>query len=152
MAPRTSTASSGAGAAPRLRPAAAPPARARSAWWIPGGWAGRTLRRPGSAVGGFAARPPAETFDEVARLWPSVAGMSYARLESGGLQWPCPTPDHPGTRYLYAHSFPRGKGRFVPVAQRVQAAALPDPESPFRLNTRRLLYQSHRATTTGPTA
>src|SRR5260370_37989523 len=74
--------------------------------------------------------------------------MSYARLESGGLQWPCPTPDHPGTRYLYADSFPRGKGRFVPVTQGVQAAELPDPDYPFLLNTGRPLYHWHRGTMT----
>jgi predicted molibdopterin-dependent oxidoreductase YjgC len=74
--------------------------------------------------------------------------MSYARLESGGLQWPCPTPDHPGTRFLYGDSFPRGKGRFVPVTQGVEAAEQPDPDYPFLLNTGRLLYHWHGGTMT----
>jgi predicted molibdopterin-dependent oxidoreductase YjgC len=74
--------------------------------------------------------------------------MSYARLEGGGLQWPCPTPEHPGTRYLYGESFPRGKGRFVPALQTVEAAELPDAEYPFLLNTGRLLYHWHGGTLT----
>ena len=32
-------------------------------------------------------------------LAPRMAGIKYARLEKDGLQWPCPTADHPGTRY-----------------------------------------------------
>jgi len=132
----------------RIRQAIDPPGQARPDWWITCELARRTARRLGTAVSGFDYRHPSEIFDEMARLWPSVAGMSYARLENGGLQWPCPTPDHPGTRYLYADSFPRGKGRFVPVAQGVQAAELPDPDYPFLLNTGRLLYHWHGGTMT----
>jgi predicted molibdopterin-dependent oxidoreductase YjgC len=84
----------------------------------------------------------------MASLWPSVRGMTYARLEGGGLQWPCPSPEHPGTRYLYGEAFPRGKGRFVPVIQTATAAELPDPDYPFLLNTGRLLYHWHGGTMT----
>ena len=66
----------------------------------------------------------------------------------GGLQWPCPTPDHPGTRYLYAESFPRGRARFIPARQIEEAAELPDDEYPFLLNTGRLLYHWHGGTLT----
>ena len=63
----------------------------------------------------------------MARLVPFLAGLSHARLDrEGGLQWPCPTAYHPGTRYLYAESFPRGKGRFIPAQQTAPAAELPD--------------------------
>src|SRR6202022_210169 len=82
------------------------------------------------------------------RVCPPRAALSPPRLGAGGLQWPCPTPDHPGTRYLYADAFPRGKGRFVPVTQTAEAAELPDPEYPFLLNTGRLLYHWHRGTPT----
>ena len=84
----------------------------------------------------------------MARLWPAIAGLSYPRLESGGIQWPCPTPDHPGTRFLYAEDFPTGRARFVPVSQGATAAELPDPEFPFVLNTGRLLYHWHGGTLT----
>src|SRR2546425_8080129 len=85
----------------------------------------------------------------MARLVPFLGGLSHERLDrEGGLQWPCPTPDHPGTRYLYAESFPRGKGKFIPARQIVEAAELPDPEYPFVLNTGRLLYHWHGGTIT----
>ena len=132
----------------RIRQAIDPPGQARPDWWIACELARRTARRLGISVSGFDYHHPSEIFDELARLWPSLAGMSYARLESGGLQWPCPTPDHPGTRYLYADSFPRGKGRFVPVVQGVEAAELPDPDYPYLLNTGRLLYHWHGGTLT----
>jgi formate dehydrogenase alpha subunit len=132
----------------RVRQAIAPPGQARPDWWIACELAKRTARRLGTTVAGFDYRHPSEIFDEMASLWPSVGGMSYARLDGGGLQWPCPSPEHPGTRYLYGESFPRGKGRFVPVAQTATAAELPDPDYPFLLNTGRLLYHWHGGTMT----
>src|SRR5262249_62252417 len=66
----------------------------------------------------------------------------------GGIQWPCPTPDHPGTRFLYGEAFPLGKARFVAVSQGESAAELPDPDYPFVLNTGRLLYHWHGGTLT----
>jgi formate dehydrogenase alpha subunit len=132
----------------RIRQAIEPPGQARADWWITCELATRTARRLGTPVTGFGYRQPSEIFDELASLWPSVRGMSYARLEDGGLQWPCPSPGHPGTRYLYGEAFPRGKGRFVPVAQTATAAELPDPDYPFLLNTGRLLYHWHGGTMT----
>ncbi len=44
---------------------------------------------------------PAEIFDEMASLAPIFAGMSHTRLETGGIQWPCPSPEHPGTLFLH---------------------------------------------------
>ena len=132
----------------RIRQAVAPPGQARPDWWIACELAKRTARRLGTTVTGFDYRHPSEIFDEMASLWPNVAGMSYARLDGGGLQWPCPSPEHPGTRYLYGESFPRGKGRFVPVTQTATAAELPDPDYPFLLNTGRLLYHWHGGTMT----
>ncbi|MGH7365386.1 MAG: molybdopterin-dependent oxidoreductase, partial [Candidatus Rokuibacteriota bacterium] len=132
----------------RIRQAIDPPGQARPDWWITCELAKRTARRLGTTVTGFDYRHPSEIFDEMAGLWPNVRGMSFARLEDGGLQWPCPSPEHPGTRYLYGESFPRGKGRFVPVAQTATAAELPDPDYPFVLNTGRLLYHWHGGTMT----
>ena len=97
---------------------------------------------------GFDYRHPSEIFDELVSLWPAIRGISYARLESGGIQWPCPSADHPGTRYLYADSFPRGRARFVPVRQGAAADELPDAEYPYTLSTGRLLYHWHGGTIT----
>ena len=58
---------------------------------------------------------PEEVFDEIASLTPDYSGMSYRRLVEQGLQWPCPSDDHPGTKYLHQDSFSRGKGLFAPI-------------------------------------
>jgi len=134
----------------RVRAALAPPGQARPDWWITAALAGRVARRVGVDVGRqFDYAGPAEIFDEMARLTPFLGGLSHARLDrEGGIQWPCPTPGHPGTRYLYAESFPRGRGRFVPARQIEEAAELPDADYPFVLNTGRLLYHWHGGTLT----
>jgi len=99
--------------------------------------------------GQFDYANAADVFDEMARLTPFLAGLSHARLDrEGGLQWPCPTPEHPGTRYLYGETFPRGRARFIPARQIEEAAELPDADYPFVLNTGRLLYHWHGGTLT----
>jgi len=124
----------------RIRKAIEPPGQARADWWIACELAKRTARHLGTVVTGFDYQHPSEIFDEMARLTPFLAGLSHARLDrEGGLQWPCPTPDHPGTRYLYGESFPRGRARFIPARQIEAAAELPDADYPFVLNTGRLL-------------
>jgi formate dehydrogenase alpha subunit len=134
----------------RVRAALAPPGDARPDWWITCELARRVARRLGVEVGRqFDYAGPAAIFDEMARLWPFLAGLSHARLDrEGGIQWPCPAPDHPGTRFLYAESFPRGRARFVPALQLAEAAELPDADFPFVLNTGRLLYHWHGGTLT----
>ncbi len=88
-----------------------------------------------------------EIFREIGQAWPAMAGMSYARLEDGGLQWPCPTPDHPGTPYLFKGGFPRGKGRFTLVQYRPSHEET-DKDYPFLLTTGRTLFQYHTGTMT----
>jgi formate dehydrogenase alpha subunit len=83
-----------------------------------------------------------EIFREIGQAWPAMAGMSYARLEDGGLQWPCPTPDHPGTQYLFKGGFPRGKGRFTLVKHK-PSVELTDKDYPFILTTGRQLFHYH---------
>jgi len=134
----------------RVRKALEPPGRARPDWSITSELAKRVARRLGVRVDGqFDYANAADVFDEMARLTPFLGGISHARLDrEGGLQWPCPTADHPGTRFLYAESFPRGKGKFIPAVQTVEAAELPDPDYPLILNTGRLLYHWHGGTIT----
>src|SRR2546422_4667716 len=134
----------------RVRKALEPRGQARADWWITSELAKRVARRLGVRVDGqFDYANAADVFDEMARLTPFLGGISHARLDrEGGLQWPCPTADHPGTRFLYAESFPRGKGKFVPAIQTVEAAELPDPDYPFILTTGRLLYHWHGGTIT----
>jgi formate dehydrogenase major subunit len=88
---------------------------------------------------GFRAAPA--IFDEVARLTPIYAGITWARLEDhGGLQWPCWDRQHPGTPILHRDRFTRGKGRLVPVGDRPPAER-PDGEYPLQLTTFRLHNQ-----------
>src|SRR5258708_15185586 len=136
----------------RVRAALPPPGEARADWWITAELAKRVARRVGVGVGAQFDYPgAAEIFDEMARLTPFLAGLSHARLHrAGGLQWPCPTPEHPGTRYLYGDSFPRGRGRFIPARQIETAAELPDANYPFVPNTGRPLYHLHGGTLTPP--
>jgi formate dehydrogenase alpha subunit len=134
----------------RVRAAMPPAGDARPDWWITAELAKRVARRLGLDVRGqFDHAEPGAIFDEMAGLVPFLGGISHARLDrDGGLQWPCPTTDHPGTRFLYGETFPRGKGRFVAAVQTVEAAELPDPDYPFILNTGRLLYHWHGGTLT----
>lgn len=88
-----------------------------------------------------------DVFNEIARAWPALAGMTYGRIDKGGLQWPCPTPDHPGTAHLFENGFPRGKGRFTAVAYK-PSVEQPDKEYPFILTTGRMLFQYHTGTMT----
>jgi formate dehydrogenase alpha subunit len=133
----------------RVRQVVEPPGEARPDWWITAELAKRVARQLGVPASGFDPAGAAEIFDEMARLVPFLGGLSHARLDrEGGLQWPCPAPEHPGTRFLYAESFPRGKGKFIPVSQGTPAAELPDADFPFVLNTGRLLYHWHGGTIT----
>jgi len=83
-----------------------------------------------------------EVFREMGQAWPALAGMSYARLEEGGLQWPCPTSQHPGTQFLFKGGFPRGNGKFTIVKYKPSAEEA-DKEYPFIMTTGRLLFQYH---------
>ncbi|MDA8431611.1 MAG: molybdopterin-dependent oxidoreductase, partial [Nitrospiraceae bacterium] len=88
-----------------------------------------------------------EVLREIGGLWPAVAGITYGRIEKWGLQWPCPTLDHPGTPYLFKGGFPRGKASFTPVSYE-PSKELPDKEYPFILTTGRQLFQYHTGSMT----
>ena len=98
----------------------------------------------------FAYTHPSEIWQEMADNTPIIAGISYDRLEKeGGIQWPCPTTDHPGTRFLYENDFPRGpRAKFVGFRQGPQAEEMPTKRFPLILNTGRILYHWHGGTIT----
>jgi formate dehydrogenase alpha subunit len=88
----------------------------------------------------------ADIFEEIRRVTPSYAGITYDRLEAeGGLQWPCPHPDHPGTVFLHRGQFSRGRGHFFGIDYR-EPAEMPDADYPLVLTTGRVLYQYHTGT------
>lgn len=88
-----------------------------------------------------------EVFQEIGKLWPALKGITYGRISDKGIQWPCPTVDHPGTQYLFKGGFPRGKAPFTIVHHRL-SEELPDEEFPFILTTGRQLFQYHTGTMT----
>ena len=135
----------------RVRKAVEPIGESRPDWEIIcdlGRRIGRRLELP--LEDEFSFDHPSEIWGEMARLTPLVAGISYDRLDrEGGIQWPCPTPDHPGTPYLYAESFPRGpRAKFVAFDQGPVAAETPNKRFPLILNTGRTLYHWHGGTIT----
>ena len=85
----------------------------------------------------------------MASLTPNMNGISYERLENGGIQWPCPDKHHPGTRFLYEKDFPRGpRAKFVAFDQGPAAEEMPSKRFPLILNTGRILYHWHGGTIT----
>ena len=81
---------------------------------------------------------------EINKMSPLYAGISPERVNEQ-LQWPCPSEDHPGTKYLHKGEFKRGKGSFTPV-DFIPPAELPDKKFPFILSTGRILYHFHTGT------
>lgn len=86
-----------------------------------------------------------EVFAEIAAVTPSYGGLSYKRLQSNSLQWPCPSPEHEGTCYLHKDIFARGKGLFSAVEYK-KPAEEPDETYPFILTTGRHLFHYHTGT------
>ncbi|MGH7219189.1 MAG: formate dehydrogenase subunit alpha [Nitrospiraceae bacterium] len=82
---------------------------------------------------------PSEIMDEIARLTPMCAGVSYDRLDQhAGLQWPVPTATHEGTSLMHQETFPKGKAHFVAVDY-LPPGEVPTAEYPFVLTTGRIL-------------
>ncbi len=90
---------------------------------------------------------PRSIMEEIAKLTPSYGGVRYDRLEAGGLQWPCPNLEHPGTKFLHQGRFSRGKGLFTPIEYK-PPAEMPDEEYPFQLTTGRVHAHYHTGTMT----
>jgi predicted molibdopterin-dependent oxidoreductase YjgC len=90
---------------------------------------------------------PSDIMAEIAELTPSYAGISYPRLDENGLQWPCPTPEHPGTPILHQEQCTRGKGHFSPTSYR-PPQELPDTRFPFLLSTGRTGIHWHTGSMT----
>jgi len=124
----------------RVRKAIPPPDGARNDWEIICAVAtqmGYSMKYDGAD----------KIMDEIASVSPIYGGVSFDRIESVGLQWPCLDKDHPGTKYLHKGKFTRGKGKFHAVEFK-PPAELPDRRYPFVLSTGRQLYQFHTGTLT----
>jgi ferredoxin-nitrate reductase len=104
---------------------------------------------------GFSFASAAEVWDEFIGLTAGrpcdMAGATSARLRSqSSLQWPCPTPDHPGSKRRYVDKHfptPDGRAHFLARDHR-EPRELPDHEFPLVLTTGRLYAHWHTLTRT----
>jgi formate dehydrogenase major subunit len=93
---------------------------------------------------------PRDVFEEMRRAMPSIAGITWERLErDSGVTYPCSGDDDPGQRVVFTQQFPTasGRGRFVP-ASIIPAAERPDDAYPFVLITGRQLEHWHTGSMT----
>jgi formate dehydrogenase major subunit len=128
----------------RVRKIKEAPGEARPNWWI----FKEVARRWGYDWPSNSGR---DLWDrEIAPLCPAFAGITFDRMDAiGGIQWPCPSEDHPGTAVLHRDGrFSRGKGNFQAIDW-VPSAEEPDETYPFVLSTGRRLVHYHSRTQTG---
>ncbi|MBS0520965.1 MAG: formate dehydrogenase subunit alpha [Proteobacteria bacterium] len=84
---------------------------------------------------------PSEIMDEIARLTPGFAGVSYDLLDRlGSVQWPCNEKAPEGTPVMHIGGFVRGKGNFM-VTEYVPTDERTGPRFPLLLTTGRILSQ-----------
>jgi predicted molibdopterin-dependent oxidoreductase YjgC len=127
----------------RVRRALPPRGQSRPDWEIICDLARRLEQRLGRvATAGWEYASPSEVLEEMGRVVPEYAGVKYGRIEKEGLQTPVWDDQHPGTPYLFAEDFPRGRGKFHPLEYR-PTVEMPDDEYPFILTTGRVLEHWH---------
>jgi formate dehydrogenase alpha subunit len=127
----------------RVRQALPPRGDSRPDWQIICDLAHRIedrLGRPNSAYWDYTH--PSEVLEEMGSVVPAYAGVKYPRIEDVGLQTPVPDDSHPGTPFLFAKSFPRGRGKFHPL-EYIPVVEMPDDDYPFILSTGRVLEHWH---------
>lgn len=129
----------------RIRKAIDPPGDVKPDWQI--------ISEVSTAMGyPMAYKNSEEIWDEMRKLCPSFAGASYSKMEAlGGVQWPCPSEDHPGTPYLYQgnrFTTPSGKGQLFACEWRAPLEQ-PDAEYPLTLSTVREVGHYSVRTMTG---
>ena len=132
----------------RVRPALVPPGHAKDDIWI--------IAELAKRLGHDWSDPSAhDVWEEVRRLSPMHAGMSWDRLEElGGIQWPCPDESHPGTKFLHARLWsedPEEQGTKAPFSVVLYEPPVDelDEDYPFRLTTGRRLDSYNTGVQTG---
>ena len=84
---------------------------------------------------------PSQVMDEIARLTPTFAGVSFEALDrEGSIQWPCNAAQPLGTPVMHMDGFARGRGKFV-VTEYVPTDEKTGPRFPLLLTTGRILSQ-----------
>jgi len=128
----------------RVRKVKDAPGEAKPNWWI----FKEVAKRFGQE---WPSNSGQEIWDnEIAELCPAFKGIKFHRLDTiGGIQWPCPSEDHPGTPILHKDgNFTRGKGAFQAIDW-APSSELPDEEYPLVLSSGRRLTHYHSRTQTG---
>jgi formate dehydrogenase major subunit len=93
---------------------------------------------------------PEQIFEEIRKCVPQYRGITYERLKSpGGIQWPCPTEDHPGTEVMFVKNFPTpdGLGHFQ-IAEYKPPLEVPDDTYPYIFTNGRVVFHFHTGTMT----
>jgi formate dehydrogenase alpha subunit len=123
----------------RVKRAIDPVGNSKADWWI--------TCQLGQKMGktGFTFNDPSKIMEEIASLTPSYGGISYKRLETGGLQWPCPGKESEGTAILHIGTFAEGTGQFVPLEYK-PPEELTDVSYPLMLTLGRSLYYTQTGT------
>jgi formate dehydrogenase major subunit len=100
--------------------------------------------------------PQGFEFADVRDIWNEVRdgcegarGMTYERLDRGGLQWPCPSETHPGTPVLHVETFASGTRAPLRIVDYLPTPEHTTPRYPFVLMTGRSLYAFNAGTMTG---
>jgi formate dehydrogenase major subunit len=127
----------------RVRKAVEPPGDAKPDWQIISALAKKLAGDKDS----WEYDSPADIMAEAVKITPQYAGISHERLEKGGIQWPCPSPDHPGTKILHVGKFTRGLGKFSAI-ESIPPAEQTDAEYPLTLTTGRRLQHYHSGSMT----
>jgi formate dehydrogenase major subunit len=118
-----------------------PPGEAKPDWWIVSQLAEKMGHKDK-----FNFSSAGEIFEEIRSCVPQYKGITYERLEKtvGGIHWPCPSEDHPGTPTMFLQKFgtPDGLGHFQ-VVEYKPPAEVPDEEYPYFLTTGRSIFHYH---------
>ena len=95
---------------------------------------------------------PSEIMEEIARLTPTFAGVTYEKLDRlGSVQWPCNDAAPEGTPVMHADGFVRGKGQFM-VTEYIPTEERTTDRFPLLLTTGRILSQYNVGAQTRRTA
>jgi len=123
-----------------------PPGQAKTDWWII-----MNIAKQTGFSDKFNYNSSKDIFEEIRTCIPQYAGISYERLDKtiGGIHWPCPSEDHPGTPTMFTEKFntPDGKGYFQSVEYKPPAEPS-DREYPFILTTGRVIFHYHTGSMT----
>ena len=94
---------------------------------------------------------PSQIMDEIARTTPTFAGVSFAKLAEGSVQWPCNDKAPEGTPVMHIGGFVRGMGNFC-ITEYVPTDEKVGPRFPLLLTTGRILSQYNVGAQTRRTA